>query len=174
MSGQLELIYTGETLPEYVRDILNAGDSGLFLPAGFVEEDGVFHGYFRTEGYRKLSSAGEVGTEAMLGLLLKLLHGIRQAEQRYISSELYEIRPDCVFVDEGYRDLRLVYVPAEDMLPLPEKLAALLQALQKQCTGEGLSYLNRAAEFLKEDWGWRALVHRLEELRREAYLCSVK
>lgn len=174
MSGQLELVYTDGVFPEYVRDILSAGGSSLFLPAGFVEDSGTLYGYFETEGYRKLSSAGEVGTEALLGLLLKLLRGIRQTEQIYIFSEMYEIRPDCCFVDRDGRDLRMVYVPARRRLPLAEKLAALLKTLQGQCTEEGRRYLSRAAAYLQEDWGYRALVHRLEELQREAYLCGVK
>lgn len=203
MNGQRELTYGTQDVPEYVRDILTAGVSRLFLPVGFVEEGELLSGHFRTEGYRKLSSVSEIGTEDIFAVILGILRGVWQAERLYLFSEMYEIRPDCIYVDRGYSDVRLVFIPAgrdrlpdslasekpetvseagtggadrssEGPLPLTEKLVLLLEYLRKRGSREGWSYIDSAVGFLREDWGYKALVHRLEELRREIYLCSVK
>lgn len=177
MSGRLEVIYGKQEIPEYVRDILAAGASRLFLPAGFVEEGELLSGHFRTEGYRKLSSMGDIGTENIFSVILGILRGVWQTERIYLFSEMYEIFPDCIYVKQGYTDIRMVYVPSEIQKPpksLTEKLEALTEYLRKHGSQESWPYMDKVIAFLGGDWGHRALVHRLEELRREVYLCSVK
>lgn len=174
MNGQLEITYERGALPGYVRDILTAGASRLFLPVGFVEDGGLLSGHFRTEGYRRLSSVASAGTGELLGIVLAILHGVWQTERIYLFSELYEIRNDCIYVESDFRDVRLAFIPAAEETPLTDKLTVLLQSLRGLGSREGYGYIDKAAAFLQEDWGYRALIHRLEELRREVYLCSVK
>ncbi len=181
MNGQMEVKYGKQDMPEYVRDILTAGASRLFLPAGFVEEDELLFGHFRTEGYRNLSAVRKLETENILAVILAILHGIWQTERIYLFSEMYQIRADCIYVDRQYTDVRMVYVPAgwakKSEMPeetLTEKLEKLLETMRGSGSRQSGPYIDKVISFLQENWGYKALVHRLEELRREVYLCGVK
>ncbi|WP_161874788.1 hypothetical protein ACPW7J_08910 [Ihubacter sp. rT4E-8] len=174
MNGQTEIKYKKEKVPNYVLDILTAGAGSLFLPVGFVRDEEFLFGHYKTEGYRKLTAMKEIGTEDILGIVLGLLHGIWQGERVYLFSEIYEILPEYIFVSRGYDVIKMVFVPAEEQKKLTDKLRDLLLYLRERGHSEGYAYIDQALEFLHEDWGYRALVHRLESLRREVYLCSVK
>lgn len=125
-----------------MRDILTAGASRLFLPVGFVEDGGLLSGHFRTEGYRRLSSVASAGTGELLGIVLAILHGVWQTERIYLFSELYEIRNDCIYVEPGFRDVRLAFIPAAEETPLTDQ-ADRAAAVSEGTGQQGRLWLHR-------------------------------
>lgn len=175
MNRYLEMKYEKAELAEYVAELLSLGLCDLFLPVGFVDTQAGVIGTYRTEGFRPLSAVAEFSTEEILSAAIKLLHGVYQSEKHGIFAEDFALSEDCLFVDQSFQRVRMVFRKEQDSRTFSEKLAALLETMQKKGCAEGAVYIENAAAFLKTDqYGYQAQLSYLENLRREVYLCGVK
>ncbi len=58
---------------------------------------------------------------------------------------------------------------------MADKIAFLLEELKETAHEEGKEYLDDAIAFIRKDtFGSKAVIHHLEKLRKEVYLCGVK
>ena len=175
MRGNVEIFYEKGEMEEYVSEILTLGLCDLFFCGSFLEKDGGRLGCYKTEGFHLLSSVTEMDTGDVLLAAAGILRGIRQAEQRYICPELYRIDEETVFTDRGISQIKLIFRIDTEKQPAERKLSEYLRCLRKKSRPEGLAYVDAAVELVeKEEFGYRAAIRRLEELRREVYLCDVR
>ncbi len=175
MRGNVEIFYEKGEMEEYVSEILTLGLCDLFFCGSFLEKDGGRLGCYKTEGFHLLSSMTEMDTGDVLLAAAGILRGIRQAEQRYLRPELYRIDEETVFADRGISQIKLIFRIDTEKQPAERKLAEYLRCLRKKSRPEGLAYVDEAVDLVeKEEFGYRAAIRRLEELRREVYLCDVK
>lgn len=175
MNSYMTVRYGQEEIADYIVEILSLGLCSLFLPAGFVEEAGVRTCSYKTEGYRPLSSVSSLPTEAILSVAISLLHGAYECEKHCIFSEDFTTEMDCIFVDQGFNRIKMIYRKKAEDTGFSKDLAALLMALSEKGTAAGKGYIENAAEFLVSDeYGYKAQLHHLENLRREVYLCGVE
>lgn len=174
INGNIEIIYEEGQIHSYVTEILTMGLCSFFFRGSFVKSGGTCRGFFQTDGYRRLSSFKEFSTEDIFSIVIAVLQGVISSERHYIFSEEYEISFSTVFADKGLSSVKLVFAPAEERIPLPEKLVSLLKGLKVKGCSEGLSYIDSAVEFIEQNgFNDKAVLHHLENLRREVYLCSI-
>lgn len=173
--SSVEISYREEELRNYVREILSLELCRLFFPVSFVQRDGKLTGIYEAEGFRSLSSAERLSTADILMIAASLLRGVRQAEDRYIFAQLYAIDEESVFIDDKCSTVRLIFVPSCSEETVFERLASLLRRLREKGHEDGLSYVDKSIRFLQSGTcGYKTVIRRLEELRREVYLCGVK
>ena len=156
-------------------DMLATETCRLFLPAAFIQTgEGVFASY-QTEGYCRLTALKENDTEDVLSIILSLLYGIEDAQCHYIYPDEYQINQESIFVKRGLHQVKAVYLPEEKASPLSEKVISLLRHLEGTVDEEGREYLDDAVTFIRQDaFCSKAVIHHLEKLRKEVYLCGVK
>ncbi len=176
MNSYLTARYAKEEIPDYIVELLSLGLCDLFLPAGFVEEDGTLTCMYKTEGFRPLSSVLELSTEEIFSVAISLLHGVYQCEKHGIFSENFAVNVDCIFVDKGFDRIKMIYRKEVGAgTDFSKKLAALMRMLREKGAPSGEGYIDSAAEFLASDeYGYKAQLHHLENLRREVYLCGIQ
>ena len=175
MVGHKVVNYTKTELPEYVAELLVMGVCSLFLKAGSVEKENSLDISYVTEGFRSLDTISGFSTEEILFIGSDLLHGIYQSEKHCIFAEQFLIEESCIFTDCSISQIRMIFIPAENNRSAEEKIAALLEKLSERGTEEGAGYIEKAVSLLRGSrYGYKALMHRFENLRREVYLCGVK
>lgn len=175
MRGHKVVNYEKTELPDYVVELLVMGVCSLFLKAGSVEKEEKLDISYVTEGFRSLDTISEFSTEEILSIGSDLLHGIYQSEKHCIFAEQFRIEEFCIFTDCGISQTKMIFIPAENNKAAEEKIAALLEKLSERGTEEGAGYIEKAVSLLRGSrYGYKALMHRFENLRREVYLCGVK
>lgn len=175
MRGHKVVNYEKTELPDYVAELLVMGVCSLFLKAGSVEKEEKLDISYVTEGFRSLDTISEFSTEEILSIGSDLLHGIYQSEKHCIFAEQFRIEEFCIFTDCGISQTKMIFIPAENNETAEEKIAALLEKLSERGTEEGAGYIEKAVSLLRGSrYGYKALMHRFENLRREVYLCGVK
>lgn len=175
MNRYLEIKYEASEIAEYIVELLSLGLCDLFLPAGFVDTQYGIVGTYQTEGFRPLASVAEFSTEEILSVAIRLLHGAYQSEKHCIFAGHFRISADCLFVDQGFQQVRMVFRRDASDCTFCEKLAELLETMQEKGCAEGATYIDHAAVFLRTNrYGYKAQLSYLENLRREVYLCGVK
>ncbi len=175
MRGHKVVNYEKTELPDYVAELLVMGVCSLFLKAGSVEKEEKLDISYVTEGFRSLDTISEFSTEEILSIGSDLLHGIYQSEKHCIFAEQFRIEEFCIFTDCGISQTKMIFIPAENNETAEEKVAALLEKLSERGTEEGAGYIEKAVSLLRGSrYGYKALMHRFENLRREVYLCGVK
>ena len=175
MTENIELKYEIHKLESYIIDLLTMEACRLFLPAAFIKtEEGVTASY-HTEGYRRLADFQEMSTENVFNIMLSLTESVKDAQRHYIFEDEYEIAMDNIFVDQKISRARLLFLPAEQDVPLVDKMTVLLAKLAEIAPEEGREYIDDAIAFIRQEaFGSKAVIHHLEKLRKEIYLCGVK
>ncbi len=175
MSSYITVKYEKCKMKEYITELLTMGLCDLFLQAGFVEDGEQLIGHYRTDGYRSLDSVSEITAEESLSVMIQLFRGIYQCEKHCLFENLFRLDPCRLFVNEDFSKVKTVFIPEEEEKPLTEKLADVISFLGEKGTEESAGYTERARNLiLKDEYGYKAQVHHLENLRREVYLCGVK
>lgn len=175
MTGNIEIIYENHKLENYIMDMLTLKTCKLFLPAAFIKTEESVIASYQTEGCCRLSGLREIDTEDILSIVLSLLLGIDDAQRHYIFPNEYEINEESIFVQKGLHQAKVVFIPEKKDIPLADKIAVLLEELKETAHEEGKEYLDDAITFIRQDtYGSKAVIHHLEKLRKEVYLCGVK
>ncbi len=175
MNSHLNMKYDKSQMGEYMIELLTLGVCDLFLRAGFVEEEGHLLASYQTEGFRPLSSVAEISTGEIFNVILRLYRGIYQCEKHCLFAELFQTDPAWIFTDQDYSRVKMVFSPSQERLPLAEQMVRVIEFLREKTKEEGRGYADRACELiLHNEYGYRALIHHLENLQREVYLCGIK
>lgn len=175
MRGHKVVRYEKTELPDYVAELLVMGVCTLFLKAGSVEKEEKLDISYVTEGFRSLDTISVFSTEDILSIGSDLLHGIYQSEKHCIFAEQFRIEECCIFTDSSISQIKMIFIPAENSETAEKKIAALLEKLSERGTAEGAGYIEKAVSMLRDgQYGYKALMHRFENLRREVYLCGVE
>lgn len=174
INGCIEVNYEENVLHTYVMEILTLGLCSFFFKGSFIRSEASLLGTFETKGFRKLSSLNEIGTEDILTIAISILQGAVKGEQHYIFSDEYEIDVNTVFVDKSISAVKVIYLPSAEKTELSAKIGHLLRLLKGRCAEEGRAYLDNAIDFIENSgFNDQSVVHHLENLRREVYLCSI-
>lgn len=175
MNSHAVMEYSKTQIDEYVAELLTLGICDLFFKTVFVEQEDKIMLNCQTEGFKSLDSMSELSTEEILSVAVSLLHGFYQSESHFLFTELFSLHPRWIFTDRSFSQIKMIFVPAEKKEPFPLKMDQLLKELKSKCHGEGTGYIDSACNFILEDeYGYKSLIHQLENLRREVYLCGVK
>lgn len=174
MNGNLEIRYDKHELKCYVEDLLSLGVCRLFLPAAFITEERGILASYKADGFKKLAGFSQISTEAVFGIVIALVEGVRDAERHYIFSQDFEISMGNVYVNRQFSQVKMVFLPTEKDVPLEEKLVSLLAALKGVVPDEGAAYLDDAIDFIgKGGFGCQGLLHHLGSLRKEVLMCGI-
>lgn len=175
MTGHRIVSYDRKKFPDYVAELLVMGVCSLFLKAGSVEKEETLEISYVTEGFRPLDTIAEFSTEEILAIGSELLHGIYESEKHCIFAERFQIEECCIFTDFSVSQVKMIFIPAENNESAEEGIAHLLESLSRRGTDEGKGYIQKAVSILRSNrYGYKALMHQFENLRREVYLCGVE
>lgn len=175
MTGNIELKYEKYKLENYIMDMLTLETCKLFLPAAFIQTEEDVIASYRTEGFCKLSALKEFETEDLLSIIISLLEGIDDAQRHYIFPDEYVMNDESIYVQRDLRQIKMIFIPEKEERLLNDKIAALLEYLKEKGTEEGREYIEDAIAFVRQNtFGSKAVIHHLQTLRKEAYLCGVK
>lgn len=175
INGKIEVRYEQDAIKPYVLDILTLGLCRFFFSGSFVCDSGRILASYQTEGFRRLTSLKHIGTEDIFTIVISVLQGASAGERHYIFSEEYDIDAESVFVDKSISAVKLIFTPSVYKNTLSEKMIHLLHFFREVGADEGIPYIDNAAAFIEENGeNDHAVIHHLENLRREIYLCSVE
>lgn len=175
MNEYIEVEYRKEELEEYVIELLTMGICSLFFRGSFICNRDVLTAAYLSDGYRRLDTLKQISAVDALSVAASLFMGAHQCEKHYIFADAFMVESACVYVKKDFSDVRLLYMPAKIVKSMTEKTADLLLYLADKCSSEGASYLQRASEMIREDrYGYKSVLHQLERLRQEAYMCGIE
>ncbi|MGF6376265.1 hypothetical protein M2140_001336 [Clostridiales Family XIII bacterium PM5-7] len=175
MEQHLEVTCEEKEIKTYVIEILTLGLGTMFLPVTFIKDDQFITGVYKAEGFRRLSTIEKMNTETILDIVLSLVHGIKDGENHCLFCDEYELSTETVLINEKSHVVKLVYVPFSEGKTGMSQLLQLLQLLGEKGSEESLGYVDSAISFMQENYSsYSAIVHYLEQLRNEVYLCNVQ
>lgn len=165
-----------EKSPEkYVEEILSMEICKLFLPVSFIKDGDMVTAQFKTDGFTRLSAINSLAVTDIFSIIVSVFYGLKDGENHYIFPDEYEINCDTVFINKDFSDIKMIFNPPKAEKTGQEKVVEFIEELKKKCSNEGIPYLNNAAGYIKTgSSGYRAIIHHLESLRREVYLCGVE
>lgn len=175
MNEYIEIEYRKSEVQEYVIELLTLGICNLFLKGSFINSWDVLTASYQCEGYRRLDTMEWISAEDALSVVTALYMGVHQCGQYYIPDDSFEVESRYIYIRKDFSDVKVLYMPAQIGSSIAEKIADLLLHLADKCSQEGAVYLRKCSEIVREDrYGYKSVLHQLEKLRQEAYLCGIE
>ncbi|MEG1163592.1 MAG: DUF6382 domain-containing protein [Anaerovoracaceae bacterium] len=175
INSNLEIKYHGNVMEQYVRDILTLGFCRCFFPVCFVRSGEELMGNYKISGYRNVACIKEIAIGDILHLLTSLIYDIEDCEKHLLFCDEYEITKDTIFVDKGFNDVKMIYIPSEKEMTGPEKILELVDYLKEKASKDGQKYMDGVIKMIgEEDCNYGTLVHNMETMGQEVYLCGIE
>ena len=175
INSNLEIMFEKDDLEQYVIEVLTLGFCKSFLPVCFVKSSETLAANYNVSGYRKLSSIKNIAIGDLLNIVIGILHGMFDGEKHLLFSDEYEINDDTVFVDKGYSNIKMIYIPSKEESTGPEKIISFLNIILRKSSKEGEKYIkNIIDKILEVDFTYYGLINQIEEMRQEIYLCGIE
>ncbi len=155
-------------------DFLTCGGCGGLFPVSITEDASGIRGYYKTSGFRKLSSLGEVGASDVLLLLEKTIEAVEECGRYLIFPEEFVISTETAYVDGRFRKVKFTYVPSSGEKDLNVKLGGFIEELKQITTDNGKLYLNMLRELISvRNLNRMKIKAAMLKLRYEIKMCNI-
>ena len=155
-------------------DFLACGGCKGIFPVSITEDEEGIKGYYKTMGFRKLSSFEEVSAADVLTLLEKTMEAVEECGQYLIFPEEFVISTDTAYVDGRFKEVKFTYLPSTRGKGWNTKLIAFIEELKQITTDNGKLYLDMVRElFSIESLSRTKIKAALLKLRHEIKVCSI-
>lgn len=163
-----------EELFPWKREVLLSGGCRGILPLGVIESGGEVFGYYRTEGFVRLSAMVNVSAGEILTIVERVLECIEICRDCLVFPGEYVLSVDTVYVTEDLREARLAYIPLKRYVSEEGAVSSLIYAMKGFTTENGATYLETLGAMLEcSSLKLRHVIGFIEELKEEIRLCAI-
>ena len=154
---------------------LKGGICNEILPLSVIKSKRVQKGVYHTEGYRKLSSFGEMNASETLTVIEGVLVMIEKLKDNLFFQEEYILSPDTVYTDEQKQKYRITYIPAGREQKAERAISCFIGEMKRYTTSDGKMYLDTLRNMTEcGNLKTAPLIGFIENLKREIRVCGIK
>ena len=159
------------TMKEYERVMLTSGECSLFMPMGFMSEDGGETVCYNCSGFTPLSSFRIEKTEDVLYILERTLLILERSVEFLITPAKICLSEDTVFYNKETGEVKIAYIPAENSGEgWRRNIVTFLIQIKKDVRDENIEYINRIARCIcSRNYYIRDIINKIGLYRREIY-----
>lgn len=154
---------------------LKYGVCGEILPLSIIKSKRMQKGVYHTEGYRKLSSFGEMTAAEALSVVEGVLVMIEKLKDNLFFPEEYILSPDTVYADEKKQKYMITYIPAGTKQKAKTAVSCFIGEMKRYTTPDGKMYLEALKNITEGgDLKTGRMIGFIENLKREIRVCGIK
>ena len=170
---KVKLTESGAFFP-WKREVLLSGSCRGVLPLGIIETEDGLCGYYRTEGFVRMSGLAGVKAGDILTVAERVLECLEVCRDCLIFPGEYVLSPDTIYVTADFNEARLVYIPLERYISEEGAISSLIYAMKGLTTENGMTYLDTLGAMLEcTNLRLRRVIGFIEELKEEIKLCGI-
>ena len=159
-------------MQDFEKVMLTSGECNLFIPMGFVSENGREYGNYNCSGFAPLSSYRIERTEDALYILENVLIILKSAVEYYIDPAKVTVTSDTVFYNKDTGQIKIAYIPlrAERINRRKNIVSFIGQLKIELCDGKE-KYLVEAAKYIYyHNYSLREMINKAGMLKRQLYM----
>lgn len=154
---------------DFEKIMLTSGECSIFMPMGFISENGCEYGRYNCSGFAPLSGYRVERTEDALYILENVLLILSKAVEYFIDPSKVKVTEETVFYNKDTGQIKIAYIP------LPGEEANMRKSLVefigqlKQCLRDGSGrYLAEAAKYIYyHNYYLREMINKVGLLKRQ-------
>lgn len=164
------------TMKEYERVMLTSGECSLFMPMGFMSEDGGETVCYNCSGFTPLSNFRIEKTEDVLYILERTLLILERSVEFLITPSKIWLSTDTVFYNKDTGEVKIAYVPSEGKEgSLRRNIVTFLIEIKCDVQDDHKSYINKIAKCIcSGNYYIRDIINKIGIYRREIYTTERK
>lgn len=153
---------------DFEKVMLTSGECSIFIPMGFISEDGCEYGLYDCSGFAPMSVYQVERTEDALYILENVLLILGRAVEYFIDPARVSIRPETVFYNKETGQIKLAYVPCSDESSnMRENIVMFIGELKAEIRDGKSSYLTEAAKYIYyHNYSLRDMINKAGLLKR--------
>lgn len=122
-------------------NILASGVCKSILPMSLLHKGNSIVAYYNQSGFRRANSYFELTGQSSLMILDRLLFALEECEQFLIFPDEMVINANTVFVDEGFKTVKLTYIYDKAEVNINKKLLCFINDISQITTPDDRKYL---------------------------------
>ena len=176
MSNVVRVDFRGDSgLFPWKKDVLLSGECSGVLPLGIIETGEGVRGFYRTEGFVRLSDLAEVKASDILTISERVLECVEICRDCLIFPGEYVLSTDTIYVTKNLKEARIAYIPLKRYVSEEGALSSLIYSMKGITTENGRTYLDTLGAMLEcSHIKLRTVTGFIEELKEEIRLCGIE
>ncbi|MEE0772469.1 MAG: DUF6382 domain-containing protein [Anaerovoracaceae bacterium] len=160
-----------DTFRDYERIMLTSGDCSLFMPMGFMGEDGGETVCYDCSGFAPISSYSIEKTDDALYILECVLLIVGRSVEYFITPARITVTEDTVFYNKETRNVKIAYIPVQTAdAGVRSNLVRFIEQLKINICDGNQRYLDDAARYIMcHNYHIRDMVNKIGAFKREIY-----
>lgn len=156
------------------KNVLLSGGCRGVLPFGIIETGEETRGFYRTEGFVRLSELAEIKADEILTVSERVLECVEICRDCLIFPGEYVLSTDTIYVTSDFREARIAYIPLKRYVSEEGALSSLIYNMRRLTTENGRTYLDTLGAMLEcSHLKLRKVIGFIEELKEEIRLCGI-
>lgn len=162
------------TMRDYERIMLTSGECSLFMPMGFVGEEGGEVACYDCSGFAPLSSYRVEKTDDALYILENVLLIIGRSVEYLITPAKITVTSDTVFYNKETGQVKIAYIPVSgEIMSMRNNLARFIDQLGQDICDGNEQYLAEAKKYIMHhNYYIREMVNKIGLFKRQLYVES--
>lgn len=163
------------TIKDYEKIVLSSGMCDLFMPMGFINNQGESIVSYDCSGYTALSQCSTLQVREALDILEKTFLILSRAGEYLITPSKITLTKDTIFYHEENHTVKIAYVPMEkQFLSVRENMMDFIVEVEQDVEKTDRKYLKKVREHLDHNnYYIRDIISLIGELKR-VYFAGVQ
>lgn len=160
------------TMRDFEKIMLTSGDCNLFMPMGFINENGGEYGRYNCSGFAPLNSYRVERTEDALYILENVLIILGKAVEYFIDPARVTLTTETVFYNKDTGQIKITYIPLTGKKSnLRKNIVIFINQLKAEIRDGKEGYLIEAAKYIYyHNYYLQEMVNKVGLLKRQLYL----
>lgn len=159
-------------MKDFEKVMLTSGECSLFIPMGFITENGREYGQYNCSGFAPLSSYRIEKTDDAIYILENVLLILERAIEYFIDPAKITLTAETVFYNKDTGQIKIAYVPMPSRaLNMRKNLVIFIGQIKLEICDGKERYLTEAAKYIYyHNYCLREMVNKIAVLKRQLYL----
>lgn len=150
-------------------DMIVSGTCKSIMPVSITYKRDNLIGYYKIEGFKRLSHYKELTSEALLTFLELFFYALEDCGQFLIFPEEFVINTETVCVDDAFKKVKFLYICDCEKNKSRNKIKYFIKELGKLTTAEGKTYLDMLEKLVEiENVSYKKVRLFIEKLKLDA------
>ena len=154
---------------DFEKVMLTSGECNIFIPMGFMNENGYEYGRYNCSGFAPMSSYRVERTEDALYILENVLLILCRAMEYFIDPAKVKITMDTVFYNKDTGQIKIAYIPLpRSETRMRENIVSLIGSLKTDIKDGKENFLIDAARYIYyHNYYLRDMINKVGLLKRQ-------
>ena len=150
MKNYIETTWKREEMKEYIRDLVQAEEVSIFLPASFVINGEEVRCLNKIMDMEPVAAMTDIDAGEAMEMITSFLRNMKESERKYVFCDSYYIDCELIYADKDEADIKVCYLPSENDSDINAKLMDFLIFLENKVSEEGLGYLLELEHYMED------------------------